>query len=134
MRELLIIKLETLTMFLFSLFAIAQPNQEMALMGWAIFGSLLGGAVFAYWSQAKSFKDWMLRWGINIAAGVATGLTLGYQYSHSFENIPLPIFIMICSFFGGPITVLAIPIGVPMIKNFISSWLKVRTQNQNEVK
>ena len=121
-------------MFLFSLFAITQPNQEMALMGWAILGSLLGGAVFAYWSQAKSLKEWMLRWGVNIAAGVATGLALGYQYSHNFENIPISVFVMICAFFGGPLTVLAIPIGVPMIKNFISTWLKTRTQNQSEAK
>jgi hypothetical protein len=131
MRDLLILKLEAISMFLFSLFAIVQPNQEMALMGWAVLGSLLGGAVFAYWSQAKSIKEWMLRWAINVAAGVATGLTIGYQYSSHFPNLPISIFVMICAFFGGPLTVIAIPIGLPIIKNFISTWIKVWMQNRN---
>ena len=132
MKELLFIKLEAAAMFIFSLFAITQPNQELALMGWSILGSLLGGAVFAYLSQPKNFKEWMLRWVVNVAAGVVMGITIGSQYSDKFPNISPFIFTMFCAFFAGPLTVLLIPIGIPALKTFFRKWLNKKTSSDKE--
>lgn len=126
--DIIAVKLEIFSAFLVSIFAIVNEDKQLSTVGWALLGSVLGGFVFTYISHPPSYKEWFLRWAANICAGIVVGLVVAFHYESKAPNIPLPFFTMLCAFFAGPLTVIAIPIGLPIaissIKSALSRFLK----------
>ena len=132
--DLLAVKLEIFFSAVLSIFAIVSEDKQLSTVGWAMIGSTLGGFVFTYISQPSTIKEWILRWGANFASGVVVGLVIAAHYSSNIINIPLPYFTMLCSFFSGPITVIAIPMGLPVITSYIKDFFKKITRKDRKTK
>lgn len=126
--EVIAVKLEIFSTFLISIFAIISEDKQLSTVGWALLGSVLGGFVFTYISHPPTYKEWFLRWAANICAGIVVGLVIAFHYESKAPDIPLSFFTMLCAFFAGPMTVIAIPIGLPVIvsslKSAVSKFLK----------
>lgn len=130
--ETSIIKFEMIGTFLTGCFAMIAGDQQLSTIGWALMGSCLGGFVFTAISKPTTLYDWIIRWLTNVCAGIVIGLFAAAYYTETWDTIPLPYFAMLCSFFCGPITVIAIPIGLPILKtilltafNKLAIWLKL---------
>ncbi len=114
------------------LLAMIQPNQELAVIGSCIVGSAMGGFVGVSFSQPKTLRQWAMRWVVNFFAGVPTGLFATAYYSDHFPYIPVTYLGTLVSAIAGPLTVVAIPIAIPVLLDVLKSWLdKKKTQTTN---
>lgn len=126
--ELLIVKMEVFTALAGSFFAIISPDQHLSLMGWSLLGGILGGFVGAYLAKPKGYKEYFLRWAVNIAASIVIGIGMISYLEPLNHDHPVEFLTLLASAFGGPLIVLALPIGIPILwnigKDVLISFLK----------
>ncbi len=130
--EAVLLKLEVSSMSAAALFAIISPDQELKIVGWSMIGAILGGFVGTYFLQPKTIKDWMLRWLVNIIAGVIVGLVSIAHLEGKYPHIPITWQAMFVSSIVGPIIVLALPIGIPLLKTFLVNKITELTEKSQK--
>ncbi len=96
-----------------------SSHEILSTVGWSIIGSGLGGIVFTSFSKGLTLKQWGLRWLTNFCAGIVFGAVLSIYYRDAIQDYPLPILAMLCGFLGGPLAVIALPIGIPIFGEII---------------
>lgn len=113
--EILMLKTEVIAATVGSVVAIISPDQHLSIMGWSLLGGILGGFVGAYLSQPKNYKQYILRWAVNIAASLVVGIGVISYIEPSLADHPVQFIALAISAIGGPLMVLALPIGIPIL-------------------
>lgn len=126
--ELLMAKIEVSTALAGAFYAIISPDQHLSLMGWSLLGGILGGFVGAYLAKPKDYKEYFLRWAVNIAASIVIGIGMIMYLEPLNTDRPIEFMTMFAAAFGGPLLVLGLPIGIPILwgiaKNALISYAK----------
>lgn len=112
-----ILTTEVAMSLVYAIFAIITPDEHLPIVGWSIIGGMFGGFVSAYFTMSsnKTFKQYLFRWIVNIAASVIAGVGATMYFDGTTPDLSVQLTAFLTAAIGGPIAVLVLPILAPQL-------------------